>query len=372
MPEVTALAAQRSTTVTGLLCQALCRAVPPSGDAPSVIITSQDRPHDHAGVVGDYTKTVVVALDETTVGHAILDAVDLATGPNAVDGLDTLRQLRRTHDNVELLMVVSSGLGADTSGMDASQLLDGWGSTQFAISQTPNVGLDVQLFSVGGQLRVVMDYDTALIDPDVVASVFDAWVACLASWGVALTPVAVPSLTDTGQAAPTTATVSQEMHSPAASFAVEQPAAAPHPTGGTRAIVVGVIAEALRQEPSAIQENVSWFDMGATSLDVVDVHRRLVAQGYSLTVVDLFTYTTVSALTRFLGEPEGQPTPANSAPAADVSPSSTPALSTTTALAQPVVDIAFPTPTARKRPAGLSATERANKRREALTEGPRR
>jgi len=70
------------------------------------------------------------------------------------------------------------------------------------------------------------------------------------------------------------------------------------PTGPAKEVVSATWARVLGI--ATIDPDIGFFDLGATSADMVVVVEQLRARWPSLRVVDLFLYPTVSGLTAFL------------------------------------------------------------------------
>lgn len=300
------------TTPTVVLLDALGEALcGPAREHAAIILTVDDRPEGHVGVVGDYTATVVVDVDHRHAHQAPADRrrrlqVALAeglhhgTGTRGVHGNSVLRDLRARHGSaLDLPVVVSSALGkaaasgtvADPAAVDASQLLDGLGETAFAISQTPGIVLDVQLFEVAGQLRVNWDADVSVVDSAWVQDRFTAWCRRVTD-----------GLSTQFEVTTGTRVVPTPSAARASRSGIGQ-AGGGADVATVRADVVAALAAAAQvSDPSP---TASWFDLGATSVSLVAMHRDLSSRGYTLSMVDVFTYPSVGALAEFLARPSG-------------------------------------------------------------------
>lgn len=275
----------------------------------AIILTVDDRPENHVGVVGDYTATVVVDVDhrhahqsradrQQRLQVALAQGLHHGTGSRGVHGNSVLRQLRARHGSaLDVPVVVSSALGkaptpgavADPAEVDASQLLDGLGQSRFAISQTPGIVVDVQLFEVAGQLRVNWDADVSVVDSAWVQDRFAAWCRLV------------------------TDGLSAQFEVTAGTRVVPSPVVAYADSTRPERVVSGSDAAAVRvdveqalaaaAQVSNPSPTASWFDVGATSVSLVAMHRDLSSRGYSLSMVDVFTHTSVTALADFLARP---------------------------------------------------------------------
>jgi amino acid adenylation domain-containing protein len=305
-------AARRSLTPAGTLLAAFAEVLRSAGAGNrfTLMLTTFDRPAGHAGVIGDYTSTML--LDASSDGDRMVDrARDLqrrlwsglehSTGPAGVHGNEVLRQLTALRGRQVVLPVVfSSGLGstatADGSPTDASQLLSGFGPTQYAISQTPHVVLDVQAFEADGELRVNLDSVEAAFPTGYLDTLFARYEQLLgalardAAWDQDKPPATLHG----------SLPVADDGSSPAAppAVAVPEPAA---PADATSArierSVAKVMAELLGADPVELDVSRSFFELGLTSLTLVRAHNALRREyGETLSVLDLFAFPSIGAL----------------------------------------------------------------------------
>ncbi|WP_086666102.1 non-ribosomal peptide synthetase [Lentzea kentuckyensis] len=268
------------------------------GDRFTLVMTAFDRPAEHAGVIGDYTSTLL--LDVRTGAGAFGDRaqalqqrlwsdLDHSAG---VHGNEVLRDLAARRGRQVLLPVVfSSGLGSTSA--DASELLAGFGSTAYAISQTPHVLLDCQVFEQDGTLRINWDCVDAAFPESYLDRLFAAYVDTVTAL------------------AGTTAWRSAD---PAGLGARELTAAAPvrpRPLPGRsvrrgdpalEAAVAQVLGDLLGVPAATLDRTRTFFELGATSLLLVRAHRELRAScAPELTVLDLFAHPSIRALAAHLG-----------------------------------------------------------------------
>jgi acyl carrier protein len=76
------------------------------------------------------------------------------------------------------------------------------------------------------------------------------------------------------------------------------------PVTATEQRIAAIWRDILHVERVGLEDN--FFDLGGTSLLAMRVHRRLETElDVELTIMDLFEYTTVSALARYLSRPSG-------------------------------------------------------------------
>ena len=251
--EVRAEARAAGLTPTAWIADALGQAVDASAGFP-VVLTTTERPEGWTDVVGDFSGTMLLAIDPTapeTERRAALreqywSGLEHASGASGVHGNEVLRMLRDRDADVRLPIVISSALGGVRG--DASQLLDALGTTEYAISQTPGVLLDVQLFESDGSLVVVWD---------AVSSAFPA-----------------------GWLESRFARFTELLH------------------GRSTAVGIGDAMEQILGEllGAPIDRAASFFELGATSLQLVTAHRRLREAGFDIGVVDVFAHPSVAAL----------------------------------------------------------------------------
>ncbi|MEQ0558070.1 amino acid adenylation domain-containing protein [Amycolatopsis sp. NEAU-NG30] len=302
-------ARRHGVTPTGLLLAALADTLHAGGggDRFTLVVTSFDRPAGHEGVIGDYTSTVLLDVDRAAGSHADRARslqrrllADLEHGQ--VHGNEVLRELAALRGGQVLLPVVfSSGLGstrtADGASADASRLLSRFGRTEYAISQTPHVVLDCQVFEAQGALRINWDAVDAAFPDGYLDALFTAFVetAATTAWdepdpaGLADRGLAREGIVaDRGV---------PRQRSGSADPAVEQRIAR------VLGRLLGVPAEDL--DPLR-----TFFELGATSLTLVRAHRELSAElDRPITVLDLFAKPSLRELAAHLapGTPEPQP-----------------------------------------------------------------
>ncbi|WP_244211292.1 condensation domain-containing protein, partial [Amycolatopsis kentuckyensis] len=311
--ELCATARRHGVTPTGLLLSALADTLHAGGggDRFTLVVTSFDRPAGHEGVIGDYTSTVLLDVDRVAGSHADRARslqqrllADLEHGQ--VHGNEVLRELAARRGGQVLLPVVfSSGLGstrtADGASADASRLLSRFGRTEYAISQTPHVVLDCQVFEAQGALRINWDAVDAAFPDGYLDPLFAAFVevagttewaepdpAGLASRGLARASTVV----DRG-------VPRQRIGS--ADPAVEQR-------------IATVLGRLLGVPAAELDPLRTFFELGATSLTLVRAHRELSADlDRPVTVLDLFAHPSLRELAAHLA-----PGPAVAEPADDV------------------------------------------------------
>jgi acyl carrier protein len=302
-------ARRHGVTPTGLLLAALADTLHAGGggDRFTLVVTSFDRPAGHEGVIGDYTSTVLLDVDRAAGSHADRARslqrrllADLEHGQ--VHGNEVLRELAALRGGQVLLPVVfSSGLGstrtADGASADASRLLSRFGRTEYAISQTPHVVLDCQVFEAQGALRINWDAVDAAFPDGYLDALFAAFVETAAT--TAWDEPDPAGLAERGLACevPVADRGVPRQRSGNADPAVEQRIAR------VLGRLLGVPAEDL--DPLR-----TFFELGATSLTLVRAHRELSAElDRPITVLDLFAKPSLRELAAHLapGTPEPQP-----------------------------------------------------------------
>ena len=293
-------ARRRGVTPTGLLLSALADTLHAGGggDRFTLVVTSFDRPAGHEGVIGDYTSTVLLDVDRAAGSHADRARAlqrrllaDLEHGQ--VHGNEVLRELAARRGGQVLLPVVfSSGLGstrtADGASADASRLLSRFGRTEYAISQTPHVVLDCQVFEAGGVLRINWDAVDAAFPDGYLDALFAAFVevagatawdepdpGALAARGLACGPV----VADRG--------------------VPRQRAVSADPVVEQR--IARVLGRLLGVPGAELDPLRTFFELGATSLTLVRAHRELSAElDRPVTVLDLFARPSLRELAAHL------------------------------------------------------------------------
>ncbi|MDB1087483.1 amino acid adenylation domain-containing protein [Streptomyces sp. ACA25] len=283
----------------------------------TLVVTAFDRPARHAGVIGDYTSTVLLGVEtgaSTPAGRMrdvqdrLLQDLEHASGPAGVHGNEVLRNLTaRRGRQVLLPAVFSSGLGstASTGGpADASELLAGFGRTVHAISQTPHVVLDHQVFEQDGELRINWDAVEAAFPPGYLDALFTACtelLTLLADSAQAWEDGDPARLAERGLAETGRAAAPHEELLPSVRPVTTGPAGVRRDPEVEQRIAA-TLGRLLGAEPADLDPLRSFFEIGATSLTLVRAHRELRAElDDSLSVLDLFAHPSISALAAHLG-----------------------------------------------------------------------
>jgi hypothetical protein len=283
-------------------------------DRFTLVLTTFDRPEHHRGVIGDYTSTVLLGVEDPAPDVAgrvrrtqdrLWSDLEHASGSAGVHGNEVLREMTaRRGRQVLLPAVFSSGLGS-TSGVrgsaDASELLNGFGRTVYAISQTPHVVLDCQVFEQDGELRVNWDAVEAAFPPGYLDPLFAAYTDLLRLltdgrpvWSSA-DPAALadrglrPAEPVPGRAPLAVRAADDDRRDPAVELRV-----------------AAALADLIGADPGQLDRDRSFFELGATSLTLVRAHRLLRRElDGTLSVLDLFAHPSIRALAARISRGEG-------------------------------------------------------------------
>ena len=187
--------------------------------------------------------------------------------------------LRAARRSASIPVAVSCAL--DPSEIDPSALLEVFGSTEYAISQTPHVTCDVQMFDVRGRFVCNVDVDESLVDLTWVDTVVSAFSGALRACASSSEHGDLPAMSSSNQparigSAPAEATYPSDTVSSPISTAEEH--------------IEEVFTDLLGL--NTLDWNVSWFEQGATSVTLVSAQRLLAERGCEISVVDLFAHPT--------------------------------------------------------------------------------
>ncbi|WP_143532263.1 non-ribosomal peptide synthetase [Saccharothrix sp. ALI-22-I] len=289
----------RGVTPAGLLVTAFGDVLRAGGggDRFTLVMTAFDRPAEHVGVIGDYTSTLL--LDVRAGAGSFADRaqalqqrlwtdLDHSAG---VHGNEVLRELA-THRGGQVLLpaVFSSGLGSTTA--DASELLAGFGRTAYAISQTPHVLLDCQVFEQDGTLRINWDCVDAAFPDGYLDRLFTAYLDLATTL---VEPAAWETVDPAGLAARALTARAPVPRRPAPARIAQ------HGDPALEASVAEVLGGLLDVPAQRLDRTRTFFELGATSLLLVKAHRELRATcAPALTVLDLFAHPSIRALAAHL------------------------------------------------------------------------
>lgn len=271
-------------------------------------LTLFDRPavHPHVErVLGDFTSLMLLAWTP--------DASWLATAQRLQEQLwqdlthrdygaiRVMRDIAREAGTPAAAMpvVFTSALGFDGGRFlhHGSWLRPNWG-----ISQTPQVWLDHQVYESDGDLCFNWDIVEALFAPADLRAMFAQYEAllrrlasnenaALTAWQLPLDEL-VPRVVALAHP-PTPDTPDTPL--PAATVATQ-----PSTGTGTRAALLRIRALFRDIVGNPIDDGTGFFDAGASSLHLVQLHTRLHDDGYPLAVTDLFAHPSPSALAAHL------------------------------------------------------------------------
>lgn len=221
-----------------------------------------------------------------------------------VSAIQVMRQLaqRAGQASATMPIVFTSALGFERDRFLAHA---SWMKPRWGISQTPQIWLDHQVYESEGELHFNWDYVQELFEPAQARIMFDRYVALLqrlaedeAAWGLPLDAL-VPRLEGAHRSLPALPK----------SFLPD--AASESATLRTDDVLVQALCRYFKQVVGLpIQPRQSFFDVGATSLKLVQLHVHLKRTGHdNLQVTDLFTHATPLALAAHL---HGMPAAASS------------------------------------------------------------
>ena len=256
-------------------------------------------------VLGDFTSLLLLAWhpEHDWLGSAqrLQQRLRQDLAHRDVSALRVMRRLAHRDGRAAAAMpvVFTSALGFDRGRFlaHASWLKPRWG-----VSQTPQVWLDHQVYESEDELRFNWDAVEALFDPDQLHAMFDQYMVLLqrlatdpAAWTLPL-DVLVPRAGRDAARFPV----------PAAPLGAA-PADASRPDAPVDTALVGRLRQHFEQTLGiAIAARQSFFDAGATSLDLVRWHIRLREAGHApLTITDLFAHASPHALAAHLGGASG-------------------------------------------------------------------
>lgn len=287
--KVRAFARRHHVTIGSLMLHLLGNALSPH-DEKTVMLTLSQRPARQTGVVGDFTSTAPLGVggapsgrglaDSLSATHAhVVEVLDHSGGDHGVHGNEVLRMLRAARRSASIPVAVSCAL--DPSEIDPSALLEVFGSTEYAISQTPHVTCDVQMFDVRGRFVCNVDVDESLVDLTWVDTVVSAFSGALRACASSSEHGDLPAMSSSNQparigSAPAEATYPSDTVSSPISTAEEH--------------IEEVFTDLLGL--NTLDWNVSWFEQGATSVTLVSAQRLLAERGCEISVVDLFAHPT--------------------------------------------------------------------------------
>lgn len=279
-----------------------------TGSRPQPLVaTVLARPKGHERSIGEYTSTVVV---EPIVG-SIAQRASHATQV-LVEAAAAVSRAEISSPRVDSIppIVYSSGLA---TGGDQSELLGDIGTTVFAQSSTPQVLIDVQAFRTGSDITFVIDHAEDALQHGTARILGEALIKSLnavasGEWILTeefrgselfpqphLHPVPVRWEAFRGVAATTS---SQNTNIPARD---------------TSAATIRVVAESLEKvlgrTIAASDYSSGFFELGASSVDLIQLRSALLGHGFELTILDVFSYPSIAALGSALSSRTGERSP---------------------------------------------------------------
>lgn len=181
-------AAENNVTPASLICAAYCRILSEycNEEHYCINITMFNRLgfYEHLNeFMGDFTSTVIFevmmekGLDFWGQARAVQKQFAADLDHRYYDGIEFLKDLRRQAGGAEQAFVPAVFTCAifdeDVAGWED------FGELKYAISQTPQILLDNQVTVLGGKLTIAWDFVENAMDPALVRSMFDAFVALL-------------------------------------------------------------------------------------------------------------------------------------------------------------------------------------------------
>lgn len=275
-------------------------------DALCVNLTLFDRQPLHPQieqVLGDFTTLLLLAWqpagDWRTSARQLQQRLRQDLLHRDVSAIQVMRQLARRAGRAATAMpvVFTSALGFEHDRFLAHS---SWMKPHWGLSQTPQVWLDHQVYESEGELRFNWDYVEQLFEPAQVQTMFERHAALLsrlaedeAAWGLPLAAL-VPRLE-----------VTHQPPAPSEPLPSTTPAAAAPRVDD--ALVQALCGHFEQVVGVPIQPRQSFFDAGATSLKLVQLHVHLTQAGHGkLLLTDLFAQATPLALAAHLhGSPAG-------------------------------------------------------------------
>ncbi|PRQ12374.1 hypothetical protein C1Y63_00850 [Corynebacterium sp. 13CS0277] len=290
-------AAQAGMTITEMAVCALAFVLSPGKDC-SLIVTTNPTALMHPGeTAGELTYTALLTVPLSRGLTAARSAVHRDYWDDIGRRLDVADPSEIRHANMDLRRLREAGISTPTVSLssaagvagDASQLFADLGTPVYAISQTPGMLLDVQLFEQHDRLVMNWDANVTIVDEARLDEMFRAFLTALL---VPMDELEMPAQ-DTSQLIAPVAAVAHRTEVECS----EPPVHAPTLEGRTRAELRDLLIAALwADDPHGAAPDVPWFDQGLSSLDLVAGQQSLATQGIAVTVVDMLTHPTVTQL----------------------------------------------------------------------------
>ncbi|MBU2898683.1 non-ribosomal peptide synthetase [Vibrio hepatarius] len=289
------LASKHQVTPSSVLLTAYAATLASWGSQSSLTLnlTLFDRPDVHPQInqiLGDFTTLLLLAWHKGTSWIDSLKRLQRQLVQDLkhsnISAVWVMREMAREQKlvNAQMPVVFTSALGTS----DRDFLSDkGWLKPTWGISQTPQIWLDHQVYESEGKLCMNWDAVEKLLPMPVLKPMFEQYVALLRllasqpqRWSESL-----DSLLPNQETPMSIYCLEQQPHSSHDQHQKGEPA---H---------IQTIQTAFEQIVSVyIGENDNFFDAGASSLQLVQLHALLVKQGNTLSVTDLFSYPSPALL----------------------------------------------------------------------------
>ncbi|WP_000009886.1 non-ribosomal peptide synthetase [Vibrio mimicus] len=264
-------------------------------------LTLFDRPDVHPNIqqiMGDFTTLLLLAWHPEYDWMASLKRLQnqLANDlPHSqISAVWVMRELARQQQQASTIMpvVFTSALGTSEGDFLSNS---GWLKPTWGISQTPQIWLDHQVYESSGHLCLNWDAVEALLPQPLLNQIFEQYLSLLKtlatqpeSWTMSINQLLPIQRTETRFIPAQASSVDRE---PIRSRDDGDPA------------TIEKIQQAFKQiVNSAIGEKENFFDAGANSLQLVQLHAALHQMSMPLSVTDLFTYPSPALLAAFLSE----------------------------------------------------------------------
>ncbi len=312
-----ALAQQHQITASALLISSYSAILSAWSRVPELTINltlfdRQDVHPDIQSVLGDFTSLLLVPwvpqTDWLTSAKHLQATLASALKHSNISAVWVMRELAQKQQQASATMpvVFTSALGAnDGDFLSEKSLLKPIGG----ISQTPQVWLDHQVYESDGELRLNWDAVEELFPRAILDQMFSQYYKLLEAlatqellWHQPLEnlidkPAQIPQcvFVDTlNQQSNTDSTTNLDSSSESVALSQESTA---YDSMQRRLIVAVIIKKFLKITQQTITPDKNFFDAGAHSLHLVQLHIELEKLGYGfITVTDIFAYPSPNAL----------------------------------------------------------------------------
>lgn len=250
-------------------------------------------------VLGDFTTLLLLAwhpaADWRSSAQGLQQRLRQDLLHRDVSAIQVMRQLalRAGQAAAAMPVVFTSALGFEQERFLAHA---SWMKPRWGLSHTPQVWLDHQVYESEGELRFNWDYVQELFEPQQIQILFDRYVSLLqrlasegSAWNQPLEAL-VPRMDGISRGAAL-----------APAQLAPEPSTAATPMRADDALVQALCRHFEQVVGRPIQPRQSFFDAGATSLKLVQLHVHLTQAGHDgLLVTDLFAQATPLALAAHL------------------------------------------------------------------------